>query len=200
MKATIIKAMLVATRCVNPPNFFVPLPRRSRGATTMIALNSIALTALLTLLQPSPASDPANGFDFWVGNWSCAGDSFDAAGKATKTEATNSIAKILDSKVIEESFTMGTFVGTSHSVYDPAAKLWRQTWVDNQGSYIALTGKFANGKMILQTIPNPLEPKSSNRMVFKNIQKDSFDWNWESSADAGKTWKLAWHLHYARVK
>ncbi len=199
MKATIIKITLVAAQRVNPPNFFVLLPRLSCGANTMIAINSIALASLL-VVQPSPASDQAKAFDFWVGNWSCAGDSFDAAGKATKTEATNSIAKILDSKVVEENFKMGTFVGTSHSVYDPAAKLWRQTWVDNQGSYIALTGKFAIGKMILQTIPNPLKPKTASRMVFKNIKKDSFDWNWESSVDAAKTWKLAWHLHYTRVK
>lgn len=161
---------------------------------------ALALTSLMTLPQASPAPDATKDMDFWIGNWKCAGDSYDAAGKASKTEATNKIAKILDGKVVEENFKMGTFVGRSYSTYDPTAKLWRQTWVDNQGSYIALTGKFADGKMILQTIPNPLQPKVFSRMVFENIKKESFDWNWQSSTDEGKTWKLNWHLHYTRAK
>ena len=32
-----------------------------------------------------------------------------------------------------------------------------------------------------------------------NITEDKFDWNWESSKDNGKTWKLNWKLHYSRV-
>ncbi|MBL8059941.1 MAG: DUF1579 family protein [Chthonomonas sp.] len=159
---------------------------------------SLVLSTIMAVAQPAP--DPAKDFDFWIGEWKCAGDSYDAAGKATKTEATNRIAKILDSKVVEENFKMGSFIGRSYSTYDPTAKLWRQTWVDNQGSYIALTGKFEAGKMILQTIPNPLQPKVASRMVFENIKKESFDWNWESSTDEGKTWKLNWHLRYTRVK
>ena len=154
----------------------------------------------MSLIQPSPTPDPAKALDFWIGNWTCSGESYDAAGKTTKTEATNRITRILDSKVVEENFKMGSFVGQSYSVYDPAAKLWRQTWVDNQGSYIALTGKSAAGKMILQTIPDPLHPKRASRMMFQNIKKDSFDWDWEASVDAGKTWKLSWRLHYTRVK
>jgi len=54
--------------------------------------------------------------------------------------------------------------------------------------------------MTLQTLPRPDRPKTIGRMVFSNINPDSFDWDWQSSGDSGKTWKLAWHLHYTRVK
>jgi hypothetical protein len=86
----------------------------------------------------------------------------------------------------------------SVSVYNPARKLWQQTWVDDQGSYIALEGGYKDGNMILQTLRNPAAPKQVSRMVFKDIKKDSFLWNWEGSKDGGKTWTLNWQITYTR--
>ena len=37
-----------------------------------------------------------------------------------------------------------------------------------------------------------------NRMVFRNITANSLDWDWQTSADGGKTWKDLWNIHYAR--
>jgi len=34
--------------------------------------------------------------------------------------------------------------------------------------------------------------------VFKNITAKEFDWNWEESTDAGKSWQLRWPIHYRR--
>jgi len=38
------------------------------------------------------------------------------------------------------------------------------------------------------------------RMVFSEIRNDSFLWNWESSADNGKTWKNNWKINYKKRK
>jgi hypothetical protein len=38
------------------------------------------------------------------------------------------------------------------------------------------------------------------RMVFYNITKEKFDWDWESSKDSGKTWNLSWQIHYLRAE
>ncbi len=38
------------------------------------------------------------------------------------------------------------------------------------------------------------------RMIWYNISKDAFDWNWEASTDGGKTWKVNWQIHYTRKK
>ena len=35
------------------------------------------------------------------------------------------------------------------------------------------------------------------RMVFKNISANEFDWSWESSTD-GKSWTVQWPIHYKR--
>lgn len=116
----------------------------------------------------------------------------------TETKATNHVTMDLGGFVVHEHFKMPGFNGESWSVYTPATKKWRQTWVDDSGSYIALVGGWADGKMTLTTVANPAAPKSLSRMVFTNITKQSFDWNWEKSTDSGATWKLAWHLHYTR--
>jgi hypothetical protein len=37
------------------------------------------------------------------------------------------------------------------------------------------------------------------RMVFKNIRGNEFDWSWERSEDGGKTWQVQWPIHYKRA-
>jgi len=36
------------------------------------------------------------------------------------------------------------------------------------------------------------------RMIFYEIKKDSFTWDWENSTDYGKTWSLQWRINYKR--
>jgi hypothetical protein len=36
-------------------------------------------------------------------------------------------------------------------------------------------------------------------MVFRNITPESLDWDWQTSADGGKTWKDLWNIHYAKT-
>lgn len=147
------------------------------------------------------ALEPVNQFDFWIGEWECTGRSRKAPGKDEwqETRATNSIKKILGGKVIEESFTMAGFEGRSVSVYDAANKVWRQTWVDSAGGYIALAGGMVDGKMVLNQLMGPKAPEGLGmRMVFSDVKKDSFTWDWERTTDGGKTWELAWRLNYKR--
>lgn len=142
---------------------------------------------------------PEKQLDFWIGDWDCTGIMKSAKGD-TKTVATNHIHRVLNGKVIEENFKMSGLNGLSHSVYVPAAKLWKQTWVDDQGSYIALSGGQEGDKFILTTLENPNRPATRSRMVFSNITKESFSWDWEATVDGGKTWTLSWHLDYRRKK
>lgn len=144
-----------------------------------------------------PAVDQSKGLDFWVGSWKCEGEMHGADGKLTRTTATNLITKEMKGQVIHEHFKMNGLNGESFSVYNPQKKAWQQTWVDDSGGYIALTGSAENGKMTLATAPGPKGGVS--RMVFTNISSKSFDWNWEKSQDGGKTWTLQWHLHYVRA-
>jgi hypothetical protein len=74
--------------------------------------------------------------------------------------------------------------------------------VDNQGGYIVLTGEFKNGKMTLYTEPvlQTNGTKQQYRMVYYDINTESFVWDWELTTDEGKTWINKWRIHYARKK
>jgi len=145
---------------------------------------------------------PEHYFDFWIGHWEVSWD--EASG--TRGQGTNTISKTLDNKVLIENFIVNSgqqkgFKGKSMSVYQPKTNTWKQAWVDNQGGYFDFTGKIENNKRIFET-----EAKSTNdslmlrqRMVFYNIKKNSFTWDWESSKDNGKTWTLNWRIFYERI-
>ena len=89
--------------------------------------------------------------------------------------------------------------GKSVSVFDTPSAKWKQTWVDNQGAYLDFTGEFKDGQMILgREVTRPDGSKALQRMVYKNIKADAFDWSWEGSKDDGKTWQVVWPIRYQR--
>lgn len=134
--------------------------------------------------------NPETSFDFWLGEWDC---TWGEDGKAT-----NHVLRIMDRKVIQENFSAPDLQGMSVSVYDPERKLWCQTWVDNNGSYLDFTGNFESGKMILGRNAIVRGEACQQRMVWYNITANEFDWNWERSDDGGNTWRVLWQIKYRR--
>ena len=101
----------------------------------------LALTMQTTSAAPVATPQPADMFDFWIGDWQVSWKNADgSAGKAR-----NHVSRILDGHVIEEQFEQDPadpvplLKGRSLSVRDPAG-LWHQAWADNQGGFFALTG------------------------------------------------------------
>ncbi|MEM9680337.1 MAG: hypothetical protein AAF901_08445, partial [Bacteroidota bacterium] len=145
--------------------------------------------------------DEESYFDFWVGSWDATWD--EPNGKIGK--GTNTISKILDDSVILENFVITEgqstgFKGTSISVYQKQLKTWKQSWADSQTNFFYFKGSKDGDKRIFQTdvFDLPDGKKSTQRMVFDNIETDSFIWNWESSIDGGQTWTLNWQIRYNR--
>ena len=166
----------------------------------LLALGLICVVAVSAAAQNQKpcTAEQAGQFDFWLGTWDL--EWTDAQGK--KQRGTNTIIKILGGCVIEENFsTVGAdpYVGRSHSVYAAKEGVWKQTWVDSGGDYLDFTGRFEGGNMILRREKNETDGKKIlQRMIFSNIQKDSILWDWESSADGGKTWTTNWKIYYKR--
>jgi hypothetical protein len=121
--------------------------------------------------QPKPCSEPEQKqLDFWVSEWA------------------NSVHRILDGCIVQENFSGADAMhlrGQSVSIFDVRAGQWKQTWwVDNEGGYLDFVGEFKDRQMSEATRPDGT--KSLQRMVFKNITHDQFNWNWEASKDGAR--------------
>jgi hypothetical protein len=149
---------------------------------------------------PDPCTVPEQKqLEFWVGDWDL---TWPGEKAGTIDHGTNSIHRVLGTCVVQENFSGGDAMhlrGMSVSLFDTRAGKWKQTWVDNEGEYLDFVGEFKDGQMILaRDAVRPDGTKVVQRMVFKNIAPDEFDWSWESSKDGGKTWQVQWPIHYKR--
>ena len=167
-----------------------------------LALIAVLLSATLALAQQPPnpcAAAEQKQFDFWVGNWDA---TWPGAKAGEVGHGTNNITRVLDGCVVEENFSAcdsGHLRGHSVSIFVTSAGKWKQTWVDNEGGYLDFTGEWKDGQMILsREATGPNGAKSLQRMVYKNISANEFDWSWEASTDGGKTWTVQWPIHYKR--
>lgn len=143
---------------------------------------------------------PEAYFDFWIGEWDLSYKQSD--GSIARAE--NAIERILSDRVIKENFEVLSgqnkgYIGKSWSVYNPSTKTWKQTWVDNQGGYLTFDGKMDGDKRIFERIFQNNEGKlTTQRMVFYNIEENSFTWDWEQSVNNGEDWTLLWRIEYER--
>ena len=151
--------------------------------------------------QKPCTSAESHQFDFWAGDWEA---SWPAGGGSPAGKATNHVVHLMDGCVIQENFdgkSSNGLVGMSLSTYVPRFHVWKQTWVDNQGAYMDFVGEFKDGQMTLaREVTNPKGQKIGQRMIWKNITADAFDWSYEQSTDEGKTWTVVWPIHYTRRK
>lgn len=158
----------------------------------------LIITLLLSCFLNANAQE--NAFDFWIGNWDLTWT--DAEGNIKK--GINTIERTMSDKVIQENFSTldekpeNRYIGKSWSVYNPNSKIWNQTWVDNGGGYLDFEGEIEESKKIFK---RSFLAKNGNRvyqrMVFFDINEDSFSWKWESSTDQ-ENWKVNWEINYSR--
>ena len=155
---------------------------------------------------PRQCDAPGNRqMDFWLGDWSVQVRTRTAPDSETWTAAvgSNHVTSVLNGCAIEERFVAtggpngASWSGRSHSTWVPAEKRWRQTWVDDSGSYLAFTGGMQGGEFVLVGEPRP--DGKVMRMVFGEIRPDHITWRWERSVDGQKTWRPMMIIEYARI-
>jgi hypothetical protein len=134
--------------------------------------------------------------DFWVGDWDVSWDG---------GSGTNRLEWILGGRVLHEQFQGGdeasTLHGQSWSVFDPERALWRQTWVDDTGSYLELVGDRVDGRFAFSRPAPEHGPQARQRMVFHDVAGPAparFRWIWELSLDGGERWQTRWAIDYRR--
>src|SRR5262249_45922895 len=137
--------------------------------------------------------------DFWLGDWDVR---WDASPGQAVGHGSNRVTRDFDNCVIHEHFdggpTTSNLRGESWSVYHASTQRWRQTWVDNQGGYFALSGGLApDGKFVLVSY-GVQDGAPRQRMVYENITPTSFTWRWQHTPDNGANWDDSWVIHYTR--
>ena len=135
-----------------------------------------------------------DALDFWLGTWDL---SWGGGGHGT-----NTIRRILDARVIEESFDgrdpESALLGRSLAVLDARDGRWRQTWVDSTGAYLDLVGVEVDGRIAFQREAVVDGVPVVQRMVWLDVTPDAMRWQWLRSADGGSIWQVAWEIAYRR--
>jgi hypothetical protein len=158
-----------------------------------------------SVVKPSCASAEHRQFDFWVGDWDV---SIRARQSPTSEEwgegkGTQHVESILGGCAIAENFSAdgpgGAWAGKSYSMWQPQLGKWRQTWVDDGGSFLEFTGGVEAGAMTLYGAPRTVKDVSFQmRMVFKDVTADALHWEWQRSTDDWKTFVVMMTIDYQR--
>jgi hypothetical protein len=146
-------------------------------------------------LAPCKSRPEYRQFDFWVGEW-------DVKNPRGQQAGTNSVQLILGDCVIFENWTSARGGhGKSFNVYNAVKGKWQQTWVDNSGGVLELTGDYKDNQMRFtgETLA-PDGKKTLERLTFTKISADRVRQFWEQSTDGGKTWTIAFDGTYIRKK
>lgn len=135
-------------------------------------------------------------FDFWLGKWDVYKYGTDVlAGKSN-------IESIIDSIGLLENYSnlKGTSVGKSLNKYNAAKERWEQYWIDNSGGTLHLTGKLADGKMVMNDAEYGDSKSGLNQIVWEKMKNGSVRQTWSLSKDGGKTWSVLFDGEYKRTK
>ena len=164
-----------------------------------LALLTLAVCPTLVHAESAPAKPPADAcpakeshqFDFWIGHWNV----IDPAGKVA---GHNRIEAIVGGCALSENWDGAAGNrGKSYNAYDARTKTWQQFWVDAHGGVLHLSGGLEGRSMVLRST----QPGTHvDRITWTPNDDGTVRQLWESSDDAGKTWKNEFDGRYERIR
>jgi len=131
-------------------------------------------------------------FDFWLGAW-----------RVEKPDGTlagiNRISPEYGGCVVHERYTTKKgYIGESLNSWDPARKVWRQTWVDSEGLLLTLEGGWNGNSMVLEgESPGTDGAMSKKRITWTPNADGSVRQLWETSDGKGG-WTVAFDGRYTK--
>lgn len=132
-------------------------------------------------------------FDFWIGNWTVR----EANGKLA---GTNLVTREFDGCALQEHWKgVDADRGSSFNSYLPGARLWQQTWVDNQGLTLRLTGTLVGASMVLRGSRIDAHGRTVlDRIIWTPLHGDRVRQHWQESSDGGKHYTEVFDGYYSR--
>lgn len=139
--------------------------------------------------KPCPCcSEKYRQFDFWIGDWITTTTNGDTAGF-------NRVVVLEDQCILQENWSSATspYTGSSYNYYDPQDDQWHQTWVDNQGQSLRLSGNRIDNNMVLKS--KAMKDQQGNpvfhRITWTANADGTVRQHWESSQDGESNWITA---------
>jgi hypothetical protein len=180
-------------------------------------LRILAALAVGTSLSPAvsaqsntaPQVPPCSGeesrqLDFWVGDWHAEWDNPDGSiGRGENRVSRDEYGDcVIYERFIAYDFPgVGRIHGMSISNYFAATSNWRQTWVDDQGGYFALSGGPVEDEDHVFELINkrPTDAFPHLRMIWQDVTGDAFTWRWQGRASIDEDWADRWVIRYTRM-
>ena len=161
------------------------------------SLGSYLVAAALALVLPASAAavcetSEHRQFDFWLGEWNVHTPDGKLAG-------VNHITSEYGGCVLHERYTTSRgFSGESLNSYDPARKVWHQTWVDNSGTLLLIEGSWRGKSMVLEGETRGADGQvTKHRITWTPNAAGGLRQHWESSGADGK-WATTFDGAYTR--
>jgi hypothetical protein len=171
-----------------------PLPGLTSLAALVFAIGGHRLPAHRAATgQTSCATAAHRQFDFWVGEW----DVIEAGGQRA---GTNRIEKVLDGCALHETWTSaGPVRGNSYSAWDAGDNRWHQSWVDNAGTVLRISGGIVNGEMVMEGDRRlPDGTPVTDRITWTPDADGTVRQLWQASRDRGMRWTVVFDGTYRR--
>ena len=141
----------------------------------------------LAAAQAPQCPDPEfRKFDFWLGDW----DTFESDRSVPGSVARTRVKHIAAGCAIHELYEQNDgLIGDSILSYDPVRKVWQQTWVDNRGTLIVVSGAFKDGAVTMDGEMRLRSGKMLLQRITWKIETDGVRESSMRSRDGGKTWE-----------
>ena len=147
--------------------------------------NQQAFHNALAVLHPC-SGNAYRAFDFWVGQWEVTTPS------RPGWKAQSQITRSNDGCSIHEHYqSPAGYQGHSINFYDANKQQWVQTWMDNQGSPLYLTGDIDQGEMVLED--------DTNRITWRVLDDGRVQQLWQSRGATKGTWNTIFNGYYLRT-
>ena len=126
--------------------------------------------------------------DFWLGDW----DTFEVVGDTTTSIARARVDLIAGGCAVHELYEQTDgLIGDSILSFDPVRKVWQQTWVNNGGGLMVLTGAFKDGAVTLEGEAHTGSGKNLPHRITWKAEGSGVRETAVMSKDGGKTWEPA---------
>jgi hypothetical protein len=170
----------------------VRIPVSLASAFAGLALAAAPASAQQPQQKPKCDTPAHRQFDFWIGEWEVTDAQGQKAGE-------NTITLILEDCVLHESWDGGGLNGQSFNVYSRNEDRWFQTWVDDAGSLLRLSGGMKDGAMVLSGETKTRDGKTVlDEIAWTPLEDGRVEQHWRRSTDGGKEWQDAFVGFYTK--